>query len=77
MIKRAISKNYFQWDGTDVPIVFDQRIVNKFLEENKDPINSALYYNNTDTKILIYEDRVKTWFLDVAKYLTIKNTIRI
>ena len=24
-----------------------------------------------DTKILIYEDMVQTWFLDVAKYLTL------
>ena len=30
-----------------------------------------------DTHILIYEDMVKTWFLDVGKYLIIKNKVKI
>jgi hypothetical protein len=33
--------------------------------------------NDINTKIMIYEDMVKTWFLDVAKYLTIRNKVNL
>ena len=34
-------------------------------------------YDETDTKILIYEDRVKTWFFEVAEYLMVKKKIKL
>ena len=37
--------------------------------------NQKYDIDDIDTKIMIYEDMVKTWFLDVAKYLTIRNKV--
>lgn len=33
--------------------------------------------NQLDTKILVYEDMVKTWFLEVGKYLSLKNKVKL
>lgn len=73
MMKRAISKNFFHWEPIIGPWVFDQRLVNKYLAENKPPKESALDYRDIETKILVYEDRVKGWFLDVANELKKNN----
>jgi len=73
MIKRAISKNYFHWEPSIDGRIYDQRLVNKYLKENQTPEESALDPEDIDTKILVYEDRVKTWFLDIAKKLKKNN----
>lgn len=39
--------------------------------------NQKYDINDINTKIMIYEDMVKTWFLDVAKYLTIRNKVNL
>ncbi|NQE04773.1 hypothetical protein C5S32_02775 [ANME-1 cluster archaeon GoMg1] len=39
--------------------------------------NQKYDIDDIDTKIMIYEDMVKTWFLDVAKYLTIRNKVNL
>ena len=73
MEKRAISKNYFHWEPDDEGLIFDKRLVDKYLEEGKKPVDSGLDYNNVDTKILIYEDRVKEWFLEIGNRLRKDN----
>jgi hypothetical protein len=40
---------------------------------NKPPQQSAFDYRNIETKILVYEDRVKAWFLDIANELKKNN----
>ncbi len=60
----AISK-HFEIKRKDSKWVYDRR-------------NNQKYdINDIDTKIMIYEDMVKTWFLDVAKYLTIRNNVNL
>jgi len=73
MNKRAISKNYFYWEPPIGSMVFDQRNVNTFLKKGKKPVESALDFNDIETKILIYEDRVKEWFLEIGKKLKQDN----
>jgi len=73
MVKRAISKNYFQWDPSTDGKIYDQRLVNICLKEGNLPEESALDPNDIDTKILVYEDRVKEWFLGVGKRLNHDN----
>ena len=73
MIKRGISKNYFHMEPSDEQLIFDQRLIDRFLIENKDPRDSGLDYNNIETKILIYEDRVKGWFLEIGEKLKQDN----
>ncbi|MCK5040569.1 MAG: hypothetical protein KAR87_06390 [Candidatus Aenigmarchaeota archaeon] len=43
------------------------------MEKGKKPLDSALDYNNIETKILIYEDRVKEWFLKIGVKLKQDN----
>ena len=72
-MKRAISKNFFHFVPSPRLLVFDKRLVNKYLKMDKRPQNSAFDYRNIETKILIYEDRVKGWFLDIANELKKNN----
>jgi hypothetical protein len=60
----SISKNFYK-NSRRSKWIIDKRNNNKI-----DP-------NLLDTRILVYEDMVKTWFLDIAKYLTIKNKVEI
>lgn len=73
MIKRGVSKNYFHWESYTDGKIYDQRLVDKSLEEKKEPKESAFDPNNIDTKILVYEDRVKGWFLEIAGKLKTDN----
>lgn len=73
MEKRGISKNYFHWIPSRDWKIYDQRLINKYLEENKAPAESALDPNDINTKISVYEDRVKEWFLNIAERLKIDN----
>lgn len=73
MEKRAVSKHFFQFLPDFPQYVFDKRQVKRFLAIRKDPAKSALDVNNVDTKILIYEDRVKEWFLKIGKKLKRDN----
>ena len=66
MQKRAISKNFFEAKELGENFVGDRRVSHKISDIRK-----------IETKIDIYEDRVKTWFLDVARYLTLKNEVKI
>lgn len=70
--KRAISKNYFHLEPHDGKI-YDQRIVMVALQKGFPPYLSGLNPNNINTKILVYEDRVKEWFLKVGKRLKQDN----
>ncbi len=73
MRKRAISKNYFHWEPSIDGRIYDQRFVDKHLKENQAPEESSFDPGDIDTKILVYEDRVKTWFLDIADGLKKNN----
>lgn len=81
MKKRAISKHYFHWDPSPDGKIYDQRFVDKYLKEGRDPAmlpaELGVDYDDINTQILVYEDSVKTWFLDTAKYLTIKNKVNL
>lgn len=61
----AISKNFYKKHRND-NYIYDHR--------NK---NIKLNLRLLDTRILVYEDMVKTWFLQVAKYLSLKNKVKI
>jgi len=73
MSKRAISKNYFHWDPSEDGKIYDQRVINKLSDPKKEAINFGLNPNEINTKILVYEDRVKEWFLEVGKRLKSDN----
>jgi hypothetical protein len=64
-MEHAISKHFYRKTKTS-KWIFDHR--------NK---KTKLDINKLDTKILVYEDMIKTWFLDVANYLTIKNKLNL
>jgi hypothetical protein len=72
--KLAISKNYYYLDDVDNNFILDDRIVSKIIEEkDKSILESGLEYNDIETKILIFEDRINGWFLDVANKLKENN----
>lgn len=71
-MKRGISKNYFHWEPDDGRI-YDQKRVMVALEKGVPPHISGLDPNNINTKIEVYEDRVKEWFLDIGKRLKQNN----
>lgn len=73
MKKRGVSKNFFHWDPSDDGMIYDQRIVWIYLEKGISPIESGLDPNDINTKILVYEDRVKEWFLEIGKRLKSDN----
>lgn len=73
MVKRAISKNYFHWDPSEDGMIYDQRVISKLSNPQTEAQNTGLNPNDINTKILVYEDRVKTWFLDIAKKLKKNN----
>ena len=60
----AISKNFYKKRKND-NYVYDHR--NKKIKLDLRLLN---------TRILVYEDMVKTWFFQVAKYLSIKNKVK-
>ncbi len=61
--KHAISKNFYKIikEGTSSEIVYRKGSKNKYK------------FIDLEAKILIYEDRVKTWFLDIANELKSNN----
>lgn len=77
--KLAISKNYFNFTNAETneisPFVYDQRVVTKLIEQGAtiEEISKSYLEWNTNSKILVYEDRVNTWFLDIAKKLKEDN----
>ena len=73
MIKRAISKNYFHWEPSIDGKIYDQRIINKLQNPREEAFKFGLDPNNINTKILVYEDRVKEWFFEVGKRLKRDN----
>jgi|SRR3989344_2990026 len=66
MEKRGISKNFFESPLLGKYYIGDRRVAHKILD-----------IRDIETKIDVYEDRVKTWFLDVAKYLAIKKKVKM
>lgn len=62
MKKHAISKHYFQAKELGKYGVGDIRVLGKILD-----------IRDLETKILIYEDRVKEWFLEIAEGLKKNN----
>ena len=73
-IRRAISKNYFVWVGWEglEDKVFDQRVIDK-LSNKEENIRPALDHRKIETKIAVYEDRVKEWFLEIGERLKQEN----
>lgn len=72
MSKRGISKNYFHWEPDDGKI-YDQRIINELQNPSNEAQTTGLNLDDINTKILIYEDRVKEWFLEIGKRLKLDN----
>lgn len=79
-MKRGLSKNYFVFEGDpDIQdAVFDQRSIGEiFLQKQDDRhkklAEAGLDINDIKTKILIYEERVKKWFLNIAEGLKKDN----
>jgi len=62
--KIAVSKHFYMKHG-DSDYIYDR------------DKNHRYDIRLLDIHILIYEDMVKTWFLDVGKYLIIKNKVKI
>ena len=63
----AISKNFYKKHKND----------NYIYDHRDKKVKLDLDLRLLDTRILVYEDMVKTWFLQVAKYLCLKNKVRI
>jgi hypothetical protein len=68
----ALSKNYFMFPELTVNWVYDKRNYEGVTDEEIAK-KQGLDPNDLDVKILIYEDQVKAWFLEIAKRLKQDN----
>ncbi|MDP3916762.1 MAG: hypothetical protein Q8Q42_00555 [Nanoarchaeota archaeon] len=64
--KKAVSKNFYQLLIKGKEVTINKR---KWLDLNKPDWFNEYDINKIETRILIYEDQVNGWFLDVAKKL--------
>jgi len=68
---RMISKHFFQLNAQGIRnYIFDIRNAGRYIKAGRLPLTAlSLNPNSVDTKILVYEDRVLEWFLNIGNRL--------